>query len=49
MRRDEADMAPIAEAGTVSAHDPVSNLRLGGGIMPFRALREAGIPICLDR
>jgi cytosine/adenosine deaminase-related metal-dependent hydrolase len=44
---DEADMALIAEAGTVIAHNPISNLRLGSGIMPFRALREHGIPICL--
>ncbi len=44
---DEADMALIADAGTVIAHNPVSNLRLGSGIMPFRPLRERGIPICL--
>ncbi len=44
---DEADMDLIADAGTVVAHNPISNLRLGSGIMPFRALRERGIPICL--
>ena len=29
------------------AHNPVCNLRLGSGIMPFRKLRDAGVPICL--
>ncbi len=33
--------------GAVVAHNPISNLRLGTGIMPFRALRERGVPICL--
>ena len=44
---DEADMDLIAAAGAVIAHNPISNLRLGSGIMPFRRLRERGIPICL--
>ena len=29
------------------AYNPVCNLRLGSGIMPFRKLRDAGVPICL--
>ena len=29
------------------AHNPVCNLRLGSGVMPWRALREAGVPLCL--
>jgi 5-methylthioadenosine/S-adenosylhomocysteine deaminase len=44
---DEADIDLIAAAGCVIAHNPISNLRLGSGIMPFRKLRERGIPICL--
>jgi len=44
---DEADMDMIAAAGAVIAHNPISNLRLGSGIMPFRALRERGIRLCL--
>jgi 5-methylthioadenosine/S-adenosylhomocysteine deaminase len=44
---DEDDMDLIARAGSVIAHNPISNLRLGSGIMPFRALRSRGIPICL--
>jgi cytosine/adenosine deaminase-related metal-dependent hydrolase len=44
---DDADMALLAAAGATVAHNPVCNLRLGSGIMPFRALREAGVPICI--
>jgi 5-methylthioadenosine/S-adenosylhomocysteine deaminase len=44
---DEHDMAAIADAGAVIAHTPVCNLRLGSGIMPFRHIREFGIPVCL--
>jgi 5-methylthioadenosine/S-adenosylhomocysteine deaminase len=44
---DEADMALMAESGCTVAHNPVCNLRLGSGIMPFRRLRAHGVPICL--
>ena len=44
---DEQDMDLIAGASAVVAHNPVCNLRLGSGIMPFRKLRARGIPICL--
>ena len=44
---DDADMDLIAGAGAVIAHNPISNLRLGSGVMPFRKLRSRGIPICL--
>lgn len=44
---DDEDIALIAASGAVVAHNPISNLRLGSGVMPFRKLREAGIPICL--
>jgi 5-methylthioadenosine/S-adenosylhomocysteine deaminase len=44
---DDGDMDLIAEAGAVIAHNPISNLRLGSGVMPFRALYERDIPICL--
>ncbi len=44
---DDADLDLIAEAGTVVAHNPISNLRLGSGVMRFRDLRDRGIPICL--
>ncbi len=44
---DEHDMDLIAAAGAVVAHNPISNLRLGSGVMPFRELANRGIPICL--
>ncbi len=44
---DDADYDLIAEAGTSVAHNPISNLRLGSGVMPFRRLRDRGINICL--
>jgi 5-methylthioadenosine/S-adenosylhomocysteine deaminase len=44
---DATDMELIAAAGSIVAHNPISNLRLGSGIMPFRQLRRRGIPICL--
>lgn len=44
---DGDDLDLIAEAGAVVAHNPISNLRLGSGVMPFRALSDRGIPICL--
>lgn len=44
---DDQDLDLIAEAGAVVAHNPVSNLRLGSGIMPFRAVRDRDIPVAL--
>lgn len=44
---DEDDMAAISESGATIAHNPVCNLRLGSGIMPFRKIRDFGIPVCL--
>ena len=44
---DDADLDLIAASGAVIAHNPISNLRLGSGIMPFRKMRDRGIPICL--
>ena len=44
---DEADMALLAQAGCTVAHNPVCNLKLGSGVMPFRRLRGHGIPIAL--
>jgi 5-methylthioadenosine/S-adenosylhomocysteine deaminase len=44
---DEADMDLIAASGASVAHNPNSNLRLGSGIMPFRALTDRGVNICL--
>ena len=44
---DEHDMDLIAASGAVVAHNPISNLRLGSGVMPFRELMNRGIPVCL--
>lgn len=44
---DDADLDLIAAADAVVAHNPVSNLRLGSGIMPFRAMRDRGIRVAL--
>ena len=44
---DAEDIALLARSGCSVAHNPVSNLKLGSGIMPFRALHDAGVPICL--
>jgi cytosine/adenosine deaminase-related metal-dependent hydrolase len=44
---DDADLDLIAASGAVVAHNPVSNLRLGSGVMPFRAIRDRGIPVAL--
>jgi cytosine/adenosine deaminase-related metal-dependent hydrolase len=44
---DDLDIALMAQAGCTVAHNPVCNLKLGSGIMPFRKLRDAGIPVAL--
>lgn len=44
---DDADIDMLAQAGSIVAHNPVCNLRLGSGIMPFRRLRARGVPICI--
>jgi 5-methylthioadenosine/S-adenosylhomocysteine deaminase len=44
---DDDDLDLIAASGAVVAHNPVSNLRLGSGVMPFRRMRARGIPIAL--
>jgi cytosine/adenosine deaminase-related metal-dependent hydrolase len=44
---DAQDIALLAGSGCTVAHNPVCNLRLGSGVMPWRELRDAGVPICL--
>ncbi len=44
---DEADMEVMAATGVAVAHNPVCNLKIGSGIMPFRRLLEHGIPVGL--
>jgi len=44
---DDADIALLAKSGCTVAHNPVCNLRLGSGIMPWRRMRDAGVPLAL--
>ncbi len=44
---DDADMALLAASGATVAHNPICNLRLGSGVMPFRKLRDAGVALCI--
>ena len=44
---DDADIALLAQSGCTVAHNPICNLRLGSGVMPYYKLRAAGVPICL--
>lgn len=44
---DDEDIALLAASGCTVAHNPISNLKLGSGVMPWRALHEAGVSICL--
>lgn len=44
---DEKDMEVIGEAGASVAHNPVSNLKLGSGIMPLRKMIEKQVNVVL--
>ena len=44
---DDDDIRLLADSRCTAAHNPVCNLRLGSGVMPYRNLRDAGVPICL--
>jgi cytosine/adenosine deaminase-related metal-dependent hydrolase len=44
---DDEDLALLAEHGATVAHNPISNLRLGSGVMPFARMRDHGIPMAL--
>ena len=44
---DEDEIRLMAESGCTVVHNPISNLKLGSGIMLFRLIRESGIPICI--
>jgi 5-methylthioadenosine/S-adenosylhomocysteine deaminase len=44
---DDADIRLLVDAGCSVAHNPVCNLRLGSGVMPWRRLRDAGVPVCI--
>jgi 5-methylthioadenosine/S-adenosylhomocysteine deaminase len=44
---DESDLELLAMSKCTVAHNPISNQKIGSGIMPFRRLRTHDIPICL--
>lgn len=44
---DDDDIALLARSRAQVIHNPISNLRLGSGVMPFRRLSQAGVPIAL--
>lgn len=44
---DDDDLDTIADAGSTVVHNPVSNLRLGSGVLPWRAMIARGIPVAL--
>lgn len=43
----ENDMRIFAEKGATVAHNPVSNLKLGSGVMPLRKMLDMGINVTL--
>ena len=43
----DEDIAIIAKRGVSVAHNPVSNLKLGSGIMPYKKMRDAGVNVTL--
>jgi cytosine/adenosine deaminase-related metal-dependent hydrolase len=47
VKLDAAGIALFGRTGTGVAHCPGSNMRLGSGIAPIRALRDAGVPVSI--
>ena len=43
----DEDIALMARKGVSVAHNPVSNLKLGSGIMPFKKMMDAGVNVTL--
>lgn len=43
----DSDIELLKDKGVFVAHNPISNLKLGSGIMPYRKLKMAGINIAL--
>lgn len=41
------DIEIMKERGVTAAHNPVSNLKLGSGVMPYKKLKAAGVNIAL--
>ncbi len=43
----DEDIAILKEKGVFSVHNPISNLKLGSGVMRLRDMLDAGIPVAL--
>lgn len=43
----DEDIAIMAEKGVVAVHNPVSNLKLGSGVMPYGKMLDAGVKVAL--
>ena len=43
----DEDIAILAEKGVSVVHNPVSNLKLGSGVMPLDKMLSAGVNVCL--
>lgn len=43
----DEDRAILAEYGATAVHNPVSNLKLGSGVMPLRRTLDAGVRVAL--
>lgn len=43
----EEDIVILREKGVTAVHNPVSNLKLGSGVMPLRRLLDAGVNVAL--
>lgn len=44
---EDCDLPLLREKGVTVAHNPISNLKLGSGVMPYRKYRDAGINVSL--
>ena len=44
---EDGDIEIMARKGVSVAHNPVSNLKLGSGIMPYKKMKDAGVNITL--
>ena len=43
----DSDIEILAQKGVTVAHNPVSNLKLGSGVMPLRKMLDAGVNVAL--